>query len=160
MTAAMEREKQILMTRPDLLHPIDQKMLELSIDRGQGRSPHRSVVTSVMVLRDRNDIYRQCAHHDSEVYTNTGALAGSDRHSDDSVWWIKQQQQQQQQQGEDCCECGGVGGGGMRDAMSLPHLASPQVFRHIAPQYYSQVSGSSGVMTHRNTKLLTLVLNF
>ena len=124
MTAAMEREKQILMTRPDLLHPIDQKMLELSIDRGQGRSPHR-----------------QCAHHDSEVYTNTGALAGSDRHSDDSVWWIKQQQQQQE---EDCCECGGVGGGGMRDAMSLPHLVSPQVFRHIAPQYYSQVSGGSG----------------
>ena len=152
MTAAMEREKQILMTRPDLLHPIDQKMLELSIDRGQVRSPHRSVQTRHMVMRD-SDICRQCSHHDSEVYTNTGALAGSDRHSDDSVWWIKQQQQQQQQQQEeDCCECGGVGGGGMRDAMSLPHLASPQVFRHIAPQYYSQVSGSravaSGVITH------------
>ena len=109
------------------------------------------------------DICRQCAHHDSEVYNNTGTLDGavSDRHSDDSVWWIKQQQQQQQQ--EECCECGGVGGGGMRDAMSLPHLASPgpQVFRHLAPQYYSQVRQVwSGVITHRNTKLLALVLNF
>ena len=105
------------------------------------------------------DICRQCAHHDSEVYANTGALAGagSDRHSDDSVWWIKQQQQQQP---EECCECGGVGGGGMRDAMSLPHLASPRVFRHIAPQYYSQVSNSSGIITHWNTKLPALVLNF
>ena len=45
MAAAMEREKQILMSRPDILHPIDQKMLELSIDRGQGRSPHRSAET-------------------------------------------------------------------------------------------------------------------
>ena len=45
MTAAMEREKQILMSRPDILHPIDQKMLELSIDRGHGRSPHRSAET-------------------------------------------------------------------------------------------------------------------
>ena len=45
MAAAMEREKQILMSRPDILHPIDQKMLELSIDRGQGRSPHRSAKT-------------------------------------------------------------------------------------------------------------------
>ena len=48
----------------------------------------------------------------------------------------------------------------MRDAMSLPHLASPQVFRHIAPQYYSQVSKSSGIITHWNTKLPALVLNF
>ena len=47
MTAAMEREKQILMSRPDILHPIDQKMLELSIDRGHGRSPHRSAETCV-----------------------------------------------------------------------------------------------------------------
>ena len=47
----------------------------------------------------------------------------------------------------------------MRDAMSLPHLASPQVFRHIAPQYYSQVSKSSEISL-RNTKLPALVLNF
>ena len=157
MTAAMEREKQILMSRPDILHPIDQKMLELSIDRGHGRSPHRLGVTGTIRTSTgchRNIyIYRQCAHHDSEVYTNTGALAGagSDRQSDDSVWWIKQQQQQ-----EDCCECGGAGGGGMRDAMSLPHLASPQVFRHIAPQYYSQVRPVPSwvviVYKHRNTK--------
>ena len=48
MTAAMEREKQILMSRPDILHPIDQKMLELSIDRGHGRSPHRLGVTGTI----------------------------------------------------------------------------------------------------------------
>ena len=69
-------------------------------------------------------------------------MAGdASHHSDDSVWWIKQQQQQ-----HECgCECqvaggGAGGGGGMRDALSLPHLSSPQMFRHIAPQYYSQVT--------------------
>ena len=49
MSAAMEREKQILMSRPDILHPIDQKMLELSLDRGHGRSPHRSVNTLIVI---------------------------------------------------------------------------------------------------------------
>ena len=66
-------------------------------------------------------------------------MAGdASHHSDDSVWWIKQQQQQQHECG---CECQVPGaGGGMRDALSLPHLSSPQMFRHIAPQYYSQVT--------------------
>ena len=55
---------------------------------------------------------------------------------------------------------GGVGGGGMRDAMSLPHLASPQVFRHIAPQYYSQVSGSSGKWSYYSQEYKAADLGF
>ena len=130
MTAA-EREKQIIMSRPDILHPIDEKMVELA-------AHHR----------------QSCAHHSSGLYTNnitTGDPGDtSDKHSDDSVWWIKQQQQQQQ---HECgCDCQYGGGGGMRDAMSLPHLSSPQMFRHIAPQYYSQVS-----LPNRIRKVLHLV---
>ena len=53
----------------------------------------------------------------------------------------------------------------MRDAMSLPHLASPQVFRHIAPQYYSQVRPVPSwiviVYKHSNTKCsIALDLDF
>ena len=132
MTAA-EREKQIIMSRPDILHPIDEKMVELA-------AHHR----------------QSCAHHSSGLYTNNVTIGDpgdtSDKHSDDSVWWIKQQQQQQQQHECGCdCQYGG-GGGGMRDAMSLPHLSSPQMFRHIAPQYYSQVS-----LPNRIRKVLHLV---
>ena len=72
------------------------------------------------------------------LYTNNITREGS-QHSDDSVWWIKHQQHQQLQQQQHDCGCDCQFGGGMRDAMSLPHLASPQVFRHVAPQYYSQV---------------------
>ena len=30
MVAAAEREKQLILARPDILHPIDEKMLELA----------------------------------------------------------------------------------------------------------------------------------
>ena len=131
MSAAAEREKQIILSRPDILHPIDEKMMELTMSDTYhpghpGHSGH----------------HRTCAHHTSGLYTNNLIQDGS-HDSDDSVWWIKQQQlqHQQQQQQHDCgCECKFGGGGGMRDAQSLPHLSSPQTFRHVAPQYFSQVT--------------------
>ena len=123
--SAAEREKQIIMARPDILHPIDEKMLELTMSDSNGVPGHHGHT-------------RSCAHHSSGLYTNNITREGS-QHSDDSVWWIKHQQHQQLQQQQHDCGCDCQFGGGMRDAMSLPHLASPQVFRHVAPQYYSQV---------------------
>lgn len=110
--AAAEREKQLMMSaRPDILHPIDEKMLELA----NGDTGH-------------------CLQHGSVMYPPGGGHDSS-HHSDDSVWWIKQQQAL-----HECgCECQ-YGPGAMTAAQSLPHLSSPQDFRHVAPQYYSQVS--------------------
>ena len=106
--AAAEREKQLMMSsRPDILHPIDEKMLELAT----------------------GDLYP--GHESSQ-------------NSSDSIWWIKQQQLQQQQGVQEYgCECQ-LNNGNMSSAQSLPHLSSPQVFRHVAPQYYSQVSLNQG----------------
>ena len=116
MTAA-EREKQLMMRRPDILHPIDEKMLELAQMDAESR--------------------QVCAHHRSGLYTNnkTGQETQQSQQSQhspalsqDSVWW-----RGQGGPGE-ICECQG----GVRDARSLPHLSSPQLFRHLHPQYYSQ----------------------
>ena len=108
MTAA-EREKQLMMRRPDILHPIDEKMLELAQMDGDTR--------------------QACSHHRSGLYTNNKTGQASPALSQDSMWW-----RGQAGPGEFCdCQSRGV-----RDAQSLPHLSSPQVFRHLQPQYYSQ----------------------
>ena len=69
MTAA-EREKQLMMTRPDILHPIDEKMLELAQIEAETR---------------------QCAHHRSGLYSNNRTGEDSPQPSQDSLWWVKQQ---------------------------------------------------------------------
>ena len=103
MTAA-EREKQLMLRRPDILHPIDEKMLELAQLEGEAR--------------------QACAHHRSGLYTNNkSGQPASPALSQDSLWWRGQ-----------ACDCQA----GVRDAQSLPHLSSPQLFRHLHPQYYSQ----------------------
>ena len=107
MTAA-EREKQLMQRRPDLrpdiLHPIDEKMLELAQLEGDPR--------------------QVCAHHRSGLYSKESqASQASPALSQDSLWW------RGQAGGGEVCGC---------QAQSLPHLSSPQLFRHLHPQYYSQ----------------------
>ena len=110
MTAA-EREKQLMLRRPDILHPIDEKMLELAQMDGDPR--------------------QVCAHHRSGLYSNNKTGGESPALSQDSLWW--RGQAGGAGRGEVCgCQ------GGVRDAQSLPHLASPELFRHRQSQYYSQ----------------------
>ena len=100
--SAAEREKQLMMSRPDILHPIDEKMLELAQMEADSR--------------------KTCAHHRSGLYTNNQTGQESPQPSHDSLWWIKQPG------GGELCECKG----GMRDAQSLPHLTShlrPQYYQ-------------------------------
>ena len=107
MTAA-EREKQLMLRRPDILHPIDEKMLELAQLEGDPR--------------------QVCAHHRSGLYSNNKTGQESPALSQDSLWW------RGQAGGGEVCGCQAA----VRDAQSLPHLSSPELFRHLQPQYYSQ----------------------
>ena len=80
--SAAEREKQLMMTRPDILHPIDEKMLELAQMEADSR--------------------QACAHHRSGLYMNNkrgeDSPQQSPQPSQDSVWWSKQG-------GGPLCEC-------------------------------------------------------
>ena len=80
--SAAEREKQLMMTRPDILHPIDEKMLELAQIEADSR--------------------QACAHHRSGLYMNNkrgeDSPQQSPQPSQDSVWWSKQG-------GGPLCEC-------------------------------------------------------
>ena len=72
MTAA-EREKQLMMRRPDILHPIDEKMLELAQMDAESR--------------------QVCAHHRSGLYSNNKTVQETQHSqhspalSQDSLWW-------------------------------------------------------------------------
>ena len=101
-----KKEHEMMLARPDILHPIDDK----TINHG-----------------------KQCSHHNSGLYANNlssqESRQDSDSHnnSQDSLWWSKEEYNNQTGN----CECShrhdpppmnyaGVG----KDAYSLPHLGS------------------------------------